>query len=160
MKLTNITFILLAFTTGGFAQGNKNEPDTLQYCLRRDLVALGGYDVVSYFELEKPLLGSKDFMAIFEGAEYLFSSDMNKKKFIANPSKYLPMFGGWCSMTLAMGRATTPTYDNFAILSGKLYLFERTLSVNGRELWLKDKKGNEKIATDNYTAYRTTGRIK
>ena len=128
--------------------------------MRPDRAGVGGYDVVCYFHSDRPLLGKKDFAAKYDGVEYLFASDANRKKFIKNPSQYLPQFGGWCSMTLVMGRATTPTYDNFAILSGKLYLFERTLSVNGRELWLMDTKGNEKTATENYTVYRTTGRIK
>ena len=53
-------------------------------------------------------------------------------------------------MTLAMGRATTPKYDNFLIKDGRLFLFERTLSVNGKELWLMDPKGNEKLARVTY----------
>jgi hypothetical protein len=62
-------------------------------------------------------------------------------------------------MTLAMGRATTPKYDNFYIQDGKLWLFERTLSVNGQELWLRDPKANEKVANKNYTSYKRKGKI-
>ena len=157
MKNT-ITIILLALAFHANSQSGK--PDILKYCLRSDKIGVGGYDLVSYFQSDKPTTGKSDFAATYDGVEYRFASEVNKNIFISNPAKYLPQFGGWCSMTLAMGRATTPTYDNFAILSGKLYLFERTVSVNGRELWLKDKTSNEKIATANYSAYRTTGRIK
>ena len=62
-------------------------------------------------------------------------------------------------MTLAMGRATTPKYDNFLIRNGQLYLFERTLSVNGRELWERDPKVNKASAEKNYSKYVTTGNI-
>lgn len=134
--------------------------DTLKFCLTRQQIGVGGYDPVSYFQGSQPVLGQEQFKATFEGVTYLFSSESNRKKFLSNPVDYLPAFGGWCSMTLAMGRATTPKYDNFVILRKRLYLFERTVSVNGRELWMRDPKANEAIASANYDAYRKTGKIK
>lgn len=155
MKLF-IVILVLTLTQVAYSQ----RPDTLKYCVAEQNVGVGGYDPVSYFQGSKPLAGKEIFSSVFEGVTYRFDSESNRKKFISNPGKYLPQFGGWCSMTLAMGRATTPKYDNFVVLKDKLYLFERTLSVNGRELWLKDPKANEKIASANYTSYRTTGKIK
>lgn len=134
--------------------------DTLVYCLNTNGIGVGGYDPVSYFQSPNPLQGKTEINTKHNGVEYWFSTEKNKSKFVASPRKYLPQFGGWCSMTLAMGKATTPKYDNFAILSGRLYLFERTLSVNGRELWLKDPAKNEKIASENYQSYKATGKIK
>jgi YHS domain-containing protein len=155
MKLF-IIFLTLTFTQVAYSQ----QADTLKYCVTKVNLGVGGYDPVSYFQGSSPLIGNKSFSTTFEGVTYQFSSESNLKVFISNPIKYLPQFGGWCSMTLAMGRATTPKYDNFVVLKDKLYLFERTLSVNGRELWLKDPKANEKIASTNYKSYRTTGKIK
>ena len=80
--------------------------------------------------------------------------------FVQDPQKFLPQFGGWCSMTLAMGKATRPTFDNFIIDSGKLYLFERTLSLNGREIWLKDVKTNQRLASANYETLVTRRGVK
>ena len=155
----NLIVIFLMIVTSGFTQKNNTETDTLKYCVAKNQTGSGGFDLVSYFQSHKPVAGKPEFAVNYDGVKYLFSTEVNKNKFLSKPALYLPQFGGWCSMTLVMGRATTPTYDNFAILAGKLYLFERTLSVNGRELWLKNIKGNEKIATENYNAYRTTGRI-
>jgi YHS domain-containing protein len=155
MKLS-LAILLLTFVQVSYAQ----QADTLKYCVTEQNVGVGGYDPVSYFQGVQPVAGTPTFSTIFEKVTYHFSSEVNLKKFNANPGKYLPQFGGWCSMTLAMGRATTPKYDNFIVLKGRLYLFERTVSVNGRELWLKDPKANEKIASSNYTRYRTTGKIK
>ena len=57
-------------------------------------------------------------------------------------------------MTLAMGRATSPEYTNFYVdEKGKLFLFERTLSVNGKELWLQNINGNKKDASKNYNKH-------
>jgi YHS domain-containing protein len=134
--------------------------DTLKYCLTPDQIGVGGYDPVSYFDSKAPIAGNPTFVWKHDGVTYQFATKANLEKFKAKPTTYLPQFGGWCSMTLAMGRATTPKYDNYVVTKGKLFLFERTLSVNGRELWLKDTARNEKTASKNYNSYRTTGKIK
>lgn len=134
--------------------------DTLKYCVGAGGIGVGGYDPVSYFISQSPTRGSEKFTFLFEGVEYRFSSDRNKKEFAGNPQKFLPQFGGWCSMTMVMGRATAPTYTNFLIKDGKFYLFERTLSVNGKELWLKNRTQNEKIAAENYNRYIKSGKIR
>jgi YHS domain-containing protein len=157
-KLMKALTLLFLLTCAHLAYSQ--QPDTLKYCINNRNIGVGGFDPLSYFQGSTPITGSEKFSATVDGVTYRFSSETNLRKFKANPTKYLPQFGGWCSMTLAMGRATTPKYDNFVVTSGKLYLFERTVSVNGRELWLKDPKANEKIASANYTSYRTTGKIK
>ncbi len=156
--MKTLVTILLTLTVSA-ATAQESSTDTLKYCLNREYIGIGGFDPVSYFKSDKPVPGSTSISARHDGVEYRFASHDNKNEFMSNPSKYLPQFGGWCSMTLAMGRATTPKYDNFTITAGKLYLFERTLSVNGRELWLKDTKGNEVVAAKNYHSYKSTGRI-
>jgi YHS domain-containing protein len=158
MKTLLLSTLLLA---GSFVLNAQNTaPDTLKYCVVDKNTGVGGYDPVSYHEAKAPLKGLPNIRHVHEGVQYLFASEASRKKFVAAPDKFLPEFGGWCSMTLAMGRATTPTYDNYAIIKGKLYLFERTLSVNGRELWLKDPDANKKVATKNYQSYISSGQIK
>ncbi len=158
MKLYSLALFTLLSLATAYSSIGQTKPDTLKYCIKENIIGVGGFDPVSYFQ-GPPKLGSADLIAVSDGVTYRFSSEENKRKFKADPSKYQPQFGGWCSMTLAMGRATTPKYDNFVILKNKLYLFERTVSVNGRELWLSDPKTNEKTAGKNYSLYRTTGKI-
>lgn len=141
-------------------QAQTARPDTLKYCLLNNNLGIGGYDPVSYFLTGKPQKGSRSISATYDGVQYNFLSDQNKKVFVQNPKKFLPQFGGWCSMTLAMGKATQPTFDNFLIDSGKLYLFERTLSLNGREIWLKDVKTNQRLASANYETLVTRRGVK
>jgi YHS domain-containing protein len=155
MKTASFLFVLLA-TCSVRAQ----QADTLKYCTLNKDVGVGGYDPVSYFTSGNPVSGDDRISMSYDGVTYRFSSADNKQKFAVDPKRYLPQFGGWCSMTLAMGRATKPVYDNFLVYDGKLYLFERTLSVNGKELCLRDTKVNETIASKNYTSYRTSGKIK
>jgi len=136
------TFLGISFSL--FSQNHLG--DSLKYCVDKNSVGLGGYDAVSYFESNTPLLGSPKIQANYDGVVYYFSTEINKKTFLSSPEKYLPQFGGWCSMTLVLGKVTRPTYTNFLLHDGKFYLFERTLSVNGRELWLRNSEQNEKIA--------------
>jgi YHS domain-containing protein len=166
--MRTLTYIFLVFTClnsmvlcfeSKAQSSTKIKADTLKYCLTPQTVGIGAYDPISYFEQSAPLKGKKEIFSTYDGVTYWFVNSSNKKKFDANPSAYLPQFGGWCSMTLAMGRATVPKYDNFLVSNGKLYLFERTLSVNGKELWIKDVEGNEKIALKNYLEYKNSGKI-
>jgi len=135
------------------------EPDSLTYCLTKDNVGAGGYDLVNYFNKNTAELGLSNIRTTYAGATYQFLTNQNKLEFESNPNNYLPQYGGWCSMTLAMGNATVPKYDNFKVINGKLYLFERTLSVNGQTLWLQDTVGNNILASTNYKKYIDTGEI-
>lgn len=122
-----------------------------QYCQTSDNYGAGGYDVVAYHTKDKALPGTEKFEIEYDGLKYRFISEDHLIMFRKDPERYLPAYGGWCSMTLAMGRATTPDYKNFYIdETGQLYLFERTLSVNGKELWLQDIPTNKEAATINY----------
>ncbi|MEM7108265.1 MAG: YHS domain-containing (seleno)protein [Bacteroidota bacterium] len=151
-------FLILVFFIPSLS-GAQSVADTLKYCTYDGHIGLGGYDPIGYFDQNKAVLGKEDILVDYEGITYFFSSEAHKAKFLLSPNKYLPAYGGWCSMTLAMGRATTPKYDNFLIENGQLYLFERTLSVNGRELWLRNPKENKESAQGNYKQYTKTGKI-
>ncbi len=154
-----IRSILLVLALSSSAIAQNDEPDELKYCLFDGNIGLGGYDPIGYFEKNAAIEGDIDITAEHDGVVYQFVSEDNKKKFLASPDRYLPQFGGWCSMTLAMGQATTPKYDNFIIKDDKLFLFERTLSVNGKELWKQDPESNKKVASGNYNQYKKTGKI-
>ncbi|MEM1407233.1 MAG: YHS domain-containing (seleno)protein [Bacteroidota bacterium] len=154
--MKKLFYLLLLVPAFSIAQSG---PDTLKYCIYDEHIGLGGYDPIAYFDENKAVRGDQKISVEHEHVTYYFLSDKNRSRFLISPDKYLPAYGGWCSMTLAMGRATTPKYDNFLIRNGQLYLFERTLSVNGRELWERDPDANEASAEKNYSQYVTTGKI-
>src|SRR5262245_20456497 len=84
-------------------------------------VALHGYDPVSYFE-GGPKPGLSELNATAAGATWRFATDDNRKKFVAEPEKYMPMFGGYCAK--AVSENDTADIDPLAykIVDGKLYL--------------------------------------
>ena len=134
-------------------------PDTLKYCVKDESIGAGGYDLVNYFVSNAAELGSEDITTTYRGIDYRFIIAENKEKFNQDPDHFLPAYGGWCAMTLSMGRATTPVYDNFLIIEDRLHLFERTLSVNGKLLWQQDPQLNAQIALTNYEDYQDDGII-
>jgi YHS domain-containing protein len=87
-------------------------------------LAIGGYDLVSYFTVSKATKGDKKFTVEYNGANYYFSSASNQKLFKANPTKYLPQVDGYCAWGVAEKSAKFPINpETFKVVNGKLYLF-------------------------------------
>ena len=84
---------------------------------------LKGHDPVAYFTVGKPVPGNPSIKAEHQGVTYRFSSEDNRRMFVANPAKFAPQYGGWCSngMVYAIPLGGEPT--NFKIIDNKLYLF-------------------------------------
>jgi YHS domain-containing protein len=91
-------------------------------CKNADGVAVGGYDVVSYFTEKKPEQGSALISLKHEGAEYRFISATHRDQFAANPEAFLPQYGGHCAYGMGKGKAFTGDPQAWLIHKGKLYL--------------------------------------
>ncbi|NKB52882.1 MAG: YHS domain-containing protein [Rhizobiaceae bacterium] len=85
-------------------------------------LALRGIDPVSYFKSKKPIKGSKEITALHGGGTYRFASQQNKDTFLANPVKYLPAYGGFCSYGAASSYKVDGDPNVWSIVDGKLYL--------------------------------------
>lgn len=125
-------------------------PLNIRYCIVNDTLGAGGYDLITFFEEEAPKKGITKFAYLHDGLTYLFTNEVNRDRFSENPQKYLPQFGGWCATNMAQGVLTVPKYDLYLIAKNKLYLFERTLSVNGKQVWLASQESIESKAIENY----------
>ena len=85
-------------------------------------LALRGYDPVAYFTAGKPVKGSSKITAKHAGGTYHFSSEANKKSFLASPAKYLPQYGGFCAYGTAAGYKVDGDPKVWNVVDGKLYL--------------------------------------
>lgn len=83
---------------------------------------VGGYDVVSYHTMGKPTQGSADFSAEYQGATWYFGSAENLEMFTAEPARFAPAYGGWCSAGASKGKKVPTMPDLWAIVDGQLYL--------------------------------------
>ncbi len=127
------------------AQDDTTTPRTAlkEYDLGKKNLALEGYDPVAYFPKfgGKAVKGQKSITHTHRGVLYRFSSQDNKKAFIANPARFEPMYGGWCAwaMTDGKGDKTGANPKSFEIEDGRLYVFYDGFFGDTRKTW--NKKG-------------------
>lgn len=88
----------------------------------KDGAAVGGLDVVAYHTVGQPTNGSAQFTAEYQGATWRFASAANRDLFAANPAKYAPAYGGWCSAGASKGKKVATKPEFWKIVDGQLYL--------------------------------------
>jgi YHS domain-containing protein len=85
-------------------------------------VAVSGFDPVAYFTAGKPVEGSKEFTASWNGAEYRFASAANRDRFKADPARYAPQYGGYCAWAVSQGYTAPADPKVWKVINGRLYL--------------------------------------
>lgn len=84
--------------------------------------AAGGVDVVAYHTVGKPTEGSDKFTSTYQGVAWHFASAENRDLFKADPAKYAPAYGGWCSAGASKGKKVVTKPEFWKIVDGRLYL--------------------------------------
>ena len=116
-------------------------------------IAINGYDPVAYHTVGAPTKGSADYTFEFDGAVYKFSSAENKAAFKADPAKYAPAYGGWCSVGASKGKKIPTQAEFFKVVDGQLYL---NSSAGAQKVFLKDEAGTISVADKNWTKIEST----
>ncbi len=101
-------------------------------------VALRGHDVVALatgLEVED---GFAKHTHVFDGVAYYFASEATMKRFAANPVAYIPQFGGFCALGVALGKKVDAAPRYADLVDGKLYVF---LNAAVFEKYQEDKAG-------------------
>ncbi len=111
------------------------------------VVALNGYDPVSYFEVEEPQAGSTSHVHFWNGANWMFTSAENMEKFIADPEAYAPAFDGYCAYAASLGYKAPGDPTVWRVVDDTLYL---NVSEQAAELWQQDIPGNIEKAEENW----------
>lgn len=82
-----------------------------------------GYDVVAYFTQGKPVQGVAQYEHVYGGVTWRFASQKHRDLFAANPEKYAPQYGGFCSWGVAQGKLfDVDPVKGWTVHDGKLYL--------------------------------------
>lgn len=110
-------------------------------------VAAGGHDVVAYFTDGRPVRGSAAHRIVHQGYEYRFASAAHLAQFRANPSAYLPQYGGYCAWAVSQGYTAAGNANHWRIVDGRLYL-----NYNGdiQRRWEQDIAGHISRANGNW----------
>lgn len=88
-----------------------------------DGLAIRGYDPVAYFTEARPVEGDPAHSAEWRGATWRFASAENRARFLEDPEKYAPAYGGFCAWAVAAkGKLYSTQPDNWTIHQGRLYL--------------------------------------
>ena len=102
-------------------------------------VGVSGYDLVSYHTGAKPQRGNGNHVAVYDGVTYLFTSEANRKAFMADSVKDLPAYGGYCAYGVAVGKKFVSDPDVWEIVDGRLFL---NLDNKIKGIWMKDIGGH------------------
>ena len=100
---------------------------------------LRGRDPVAYFKDGKAVLGQPGIKARVEGVTYRFSSEENRKAFVAEPRKFAPQYGGFCSNGAPYAIKAGGNPETFKIVDGRLFIFGDAKAL---EFWELDQKKN------------------
>lgn len=132
----SLVFVLLLFGAGAsIANPTVNTQD--------DHLGLNGFDAVAYFTDGEPVRGKAKHEVTHEGARYRFTSEDHQRMFAADPSRYLPRYGGFCSYGVALGQKFDIDPYAYRIVNDKLYL---QLDLGTQKIWARDLERNIAIA--------------
>lgn len=100
---------------------------------------LRGNDPVAYFTQGRPVTGSPDIRADYDGVTYRFASAEHRAEFLKNPARYEPAYAGFGASGAPYALKANIGADVFTIYEGRLYLFGSERSKRG---WLLDARNN------------------
>lgn len=99
--------------------------------------AIKGYDVVAFFKEGKPVKGKDSITYMYESVQWLFSSKENLATFKADPTHYIPQYGGYCAYGTAEGHKAPTQTETWTIVNNKLY-FNYNAVI--KETWSKNQE--------------------
>jgi YHS domain-containing protein len=88
-----------------------------------ELLALKGFDPVSYFLKDGPRAGAARFELSWGGRVWRFASRADRAAFQDNPEVYAPRLGGFDAAGILDGRLVDADPLVFAVIDERLYLF-------------------------------------
>ena len=116
-------------------------------------VAINGFDTVAYFDQNKAIKGRKEYACDYQQATWYFSSEENKNKFLQNPEKFAPQYGGYCTHALADNELIKSNPKAFVIKNDKLFLYSKKKYVKKAKFTFEK---NKPIRNKNWLSFNKT----
>ena len=117
-------------------------------------VMLLGHDPVAYFTKGQPTRGSVQYQVSLPERTYYFASAEHKALFEADPGRYEPQYGGFCSSGAAFAVKLGSDPGAWQIYEGRLFIFGDVL---GQTSWQVDPAWNVAHADELWPAIRHRG---
>ncbi len=102
-------------------------------------LAMHGYDVMSYWQGGKPLEGDPEIAAEHGGATWVFLNEENRARFLSDPERFAPRYGGYCAYAASQGQVSDVDPFAWRIYEDRLYL---NYSPQVRRIWASDIDAN------------------
>jgi hypothetical protein len=132
-KFYALTLLLLTGTGMGNAQAFGKSP------------AIDGYDPVAYFTMQEAKKGKESIEHKWLGEKWRFVNEDHKAQFVADPIKFMPNYGGYCSYDpVSAGHDHLVDPTAWRIVDDALYLFYSEESADHampEDEWAKVKNG-------------------
>tara|TARA_R110002095_G_scaffold216543_1_gene214397 strand:- start:321 stop:950 length:630 start_codon:yes stop_codon:yes gene_type:complete len=101
-------------------------------------VAFRGNDLVAMANGLGIVPGQATYTHVHDGVAYYFASETAMEQFADDPEDYVPQYGGYCALGVAVGKKLDGSPRFADIVNGKLYVF---LNAAVFEAYKKDKTG-------------------
>lgn len=147
--------VLVAAAVVGYLLLSKNPPVTAVN-MNSERIAIRGYDTVAYFTESKAMKGRSEFEHIWHGARWHFANATHRDLFAANPERYAPRYGGYCSLGLAMGEFSDADPNVWSIVDGRLYLNKAKFV---QDIWRKGSRAHITASDINWKKNRDKLRV-
>ena len=146
MKLRNIILlsITLSIITSLVSAGEIN--------LDQNGIAISGYDPVAYFGDSKATMGKQELTFLYKQAIYQFANTDNRERFIQNPEKYLPAYGGYCAWAMSKGYIAPIDPNAWTVHDGRLFL---NYSNSYKRRFNRNIEKNIKKADENWPSLKS-----
>ncbi len=106
-------------------------------------VMLLGHDPVSYFTKGQPERGKPELKVSLAERTYYFANDEQRRLFVADPARYEPQYGGFCSSGAAYAIKLGSDPTAWVVRDDRLFIFGDVL---GKTAWEVDPAWNVKHA--------------
>jgi YHS domain-containing protein len=106
-----------------------------------------GYDPVAFFTQGKAIKGDPQWQSTHDGVTYYFQSKADRDVFNQDPAKYAPQYGGYCAMSMTMGKFEDVD-PNYSIVHDNKLLMQK--NEKAHDMFVKDIDGNIKKADANW----------
>ena len=142
--MTRTTLFTIIFTLIGgtlLFEGGSPEDSGEGIYVNGKHIALKGADVVAYYGLPPEagaVYGRSEISHEWKGATWLFATDETRERFIEDPERYAPRYGGYCAYALSQNKLVGTDPDAWTIYDDRLYVNN---NLKGRERWREDKDG-------------------
>ncbi|WP_299440346.1 YHS domain-containing (seleno)protein [uncultured Aquimarina sp.] len=134
MKILKTTLVALIFIVTSSLSAQDKKANNID----NSNIALQGYSPVSYLDLGLAQRGNKQYKSEHKKVVYYFTSKEQKATFDKNPTKYLPLYGGFCAFGTYAGAKFRVDPTKFIVKEGAYALFLNDVELDAKQLWLAE----------------------